>query len=84
MLDVDRTRAAAIGRSRCAGGGCPAAHRGAGHGFWESIRSSSALEEFEAYLELFPEGTFRTLAEINNPPHLTGASSALLQGTSIT
>lgn len=32
--------------------------------FWESIRDSSTLEEFEAYLELFPEGTFRTLAEI--------------------
>ena len=32
--------------------------------FWESIRDSSALEEFEAYLELFPEGAFRVLAEI--------------------
>lgn len=32
--------------------------------FWESIRDSSAPEEFEAYLELFPEGTFRVLAEL--------------------
>ncbi len=32
--------------------------------FWESIRDSSAPEEFEAYLELFPDGIFRTLAEL--------------------
>lgn len=27
--------------------------------FWESIRDSSAPEEFEAYLDLFPDGIFR-------------------------
>lgn len=32
--------------------------------FWESIRDSLVPEEFEAYLELFPEGAFRALAEI--------------------
>lgn len=31
--------------------------------FWESIRDSDDPELFEAYLERFPEGTFRRLAE---------------------
>jgi adenylate cyclase len=32
--------------------------------FWNSIKDSDVRENFEAYLEKYPEGEFRSLAEI--------------------
>lgn len=42
-------------------------------GFWESVRGSDAAEDFEAYLESFPDGVYavlarRRLAELRPPP----------------
>lgn len=32
--------------------------------FWDSVKDSDDLEMFEAYLEKYPDGEFRSLAEI--------------------
>ena len=42
--------------------------------FWNSIKDSDVRENFEAYLEKYPEGEFRSLAEIKlkGPPEAAG------------
>ena len=50
---------------------------GLGLAFWESIRESRDLADFEAYLSQFPNGTFAALAR-NRLKELEGTDSAAL------
>ena len=47
--------------------------------FWQSIATSTDPADFEAYLEVFPNGVFRRLAEnrlrsLRSPPHASSSS----------